>query len=139
MASALLDASVMVAVFGPREPQSDRYCDLLALAALEHWSLSTTWPCVVEASYLVAPPQRFALLSWIGKGGVMVFPFEQSALIDFVPLMQRYTQRPRTEMDLADASLLELAVQTGVTTIMTLDVRDFSRYRLPDGRAFEIL
>jgi len=35
--------------------------------------------------------------------------------------------------------LLELAVQTGVTTIMTLDVRDFSRYRLPDGRAFEIL
>jgi predicted nucleic acid-binding protein len=139
MASVLLDASVMVAVFGPREPQTDRYRDLLALAALEHWSLSTTWPCVVEASYLVPPPQRFALLSWIGKGGVMVFPFEQSALLDFVPLMQRYTERPRTEMDLADASLLELAAQTGVTTIMTLDQRDFLRYRLPDGRAFEIL
>ena len=25
------------------------------------------------------------------------------------------------------------------TAVMTLDVRDFSRYRLPDGRAFEIL
>jgi predicted nucleic acid-binding protein len=139
MASALIDASVMVAVFAQREPQAERYRDLLALAALEHWSLSTTWPCVVEASYLVSPPQRFALLNWIGKGSVMVFPFEQNALLDFVPLMQRYTERPRTEMDLADASLVELAAQTGVTTIMTLDRRDFSRYRLPDGRAFDIL
>ena len=42
-------------------------------------------------------------------------------------------------MDLADASLVWLAEQTGVTRIMTLDVRDFSRYRLADGRAFEIL
>jgi len=59
----------------------------------------------------------------------MVFPFEHGALLDFV----------RTEMYLADTSLLELAAQTGVTTIMTLDQRDFSRYRLPDGRAFRIL
>jgi len=129
----------MVAVFAPSEPQAERYRDLLALAALEHWSLSTTWPCVVEASYLVPPPQRFALLNWIGKGSVIVFPFEQNALLDFAALMQRYTERPRTEMDLADASLVELAAQTGVTTIMTLDRRDFSRYRLPDGRSFEIL
>ena len=56
-----------------------------------------------------------------------------------VDLMRRYTQAPRTEMDLADASLVWLASDTGVSRIMTLDVRDFSRYRLPDGRAFEIL
>jgi predicted nucleic acid-binding protein len=59
-----------------------------------------------------------------------------SAMVD---LMRRYTQAPRTEMDLADASLVWLAGDTGVTKIMTLDKRDFSRYRLPDGRAFEIL
>ena len=53
--------------------------------------------------------------------------------------MQRYTEQPRTEMDLADASLVWLAMETGVTTIMTTDVRDFSRYRLPDGRGFDIL
>ncbi len=139
MASALIDASAMVAVFAPREPQAERYRDLLALAALEHWSLSTTWPCVVEACYLVPPPQRYALLNWIGQGGVMVFPFDQRALLDLVPQMQRYTEKHRTEMDLADASLLELATQTGVTTIMTLDKRDFSRYRLPNGTSFEIL
>jgi uncharacterized protein len=42
-------------------------------------------------------------------------------------------------MDLADASLLWLAADTGVRRIMTMDVQDFSRYWLPDGQAFEIL
>ncbi|MFD2376433.1 hypothetical protein ACFSTJ_01840 [Ottowia pentelensis] len=42
-------------------------------------------------------------------------------------------------MDLADASLVWLANETGVTAVMTVDHRDFSRYRLPDGRAFDIL
>lgn len=139
MASALIDASAMVAAFAPNEPAAERYQDLLELASLERWSLSTTWPCVVEASYLVPPPHRFALLNWLGRGAVAVFPFEQRNLLDFVPLMQRYTQSPRTEMDMADASLVWLADETGVTRVMTLDVRDFSRYRLPDGRGFEIL
>ena len=93
----------------------------------------------MEASYLVPPPHRFALLNWLGRGAVAVFPFEQRELLDLVPLMQRYTQTPRTEMDLADASLVWLAGETGVNRIMTLDQRDFSRYRLPDGRVFEIL
>jgi len=139
MASALIDASAMVAVFGANEPEGERYQELLELAALERWALSTTWPCVVEASYLVPPPNRFALLNWLGRGGVTVFPFDQQILLDFVPLMRCYTERPRTEMDLADASLVWLAEEIGVTTIMTQDVRDFSRYRLPDGRAFKIL
>jgi predicted nucleic acid-binding protein len=139
MASALIDASAMVAAFGAHQPAGERYQKLLERAALEGWVLSTTWPCVVEASYLVPPPNRFALLNWLGRGGVAVFPFDQQALLDFVPLMQRYTERPRTEMDLADASLVWLAGETGVIAIMTQDVRDFSRYRLPDGRGFEIL
>ena len=42
-------------------------------------------------------------------------------------------------MDLAEASLYRLAVETGVTRIMTLDGLHFARYRLPDGRQFEIL
>ena len=139
MAAALLDASAMVAAFGAKQSAAARYHALLRQAADERWSLSTTWPCVVEAAYLVSPPQRYTLLQWVGTGCVAVFPFAQEALQDLVPLMQRYTHEPRTEMDLADASLVWLAEETGVTRIMTLDVRDFSRYRLSDGRAFEIL
>jgi uncharacterized protein len=45
----------------------------------------------------------------------------------------------KREMDLADASLHWLAVETGVTEIMTVDATDFSRYRLPRGKAFTLL
>lgn len=139
MPAALIDAGPMVAAFGEHQPDGPRYQALLKLASDEQWSLATTWPCIVEASYLLAPPARYVLLRWVGMGAVSVFPFAQEMLDDMVVLMRRYTEAPRTEMDLADASLVWLATDTGVTRIMTLDQRDFSRYRLPDGRAFEIL
>ena len=129
----------MVAAFGIRQSGARHYDRLFERAAIERWPLSTTWPCIVEASYLLAPRQRYALLRWVSAGAVSVFPFRQEALEPMVEMMRRYTQEPRTEMDLADASLVWLAADTGVTTIMTLDVRDFSRYRLPDGRGFDIL
>lgn len=139
MAAALVDAGAMVASFGATQPRAAHFHGLFKHAAEQHWSLSTTWPCVVEASYLLSPPQRYTFLRWVGAAAISVFPFEQEALNEFVALMERYTQAPRTEMDLADASLVWLAAETGVTRIMTTDTRDFSRYRLPDGRAFEIL
>jgi uncharacterized protein len=137
--AALVDTSAMVAVFGARQRGSEHYEQLFAVAAEERWQLVTTWPCLTEASYIVGAKQRFGLLRWVAAGGLSVFPFGQEALDPMVEMMRRYTSAPRSEMDLADASLVWLALDTGVTRIMTLDVRDFSRYRLPDGRAFEIL
>jgi uncharacterized protein len=139
MPAALIDASALVAAFGNAQPKAAHYRELLRLASDQRWSLSTTWPCVTEASYLVAPPQRYTLLRWLGAGAIAVYPFAQEDLGDFADLMHRYTQAPRSEMDLADASLVWLAEQTGVTAVMTMDVRDFSRYRLADGRAFDLL
>jgi predicted nucleic acid-binding protein len=137
--AALVDAGPLVSLFGTNQPNGQRYRLLFKQAADEQWSLATTWPCVVEASYLLDVPQRYTLLRWVAAGGINVFPFAQESLESMVELMRKYTETPRTEMDLADASLVWLATDTSVTRIMTLDVRDFSRYRLPDGRAFEIL
>jgi uncharacterized protein len=41
-------------------------------------------------------------------------------------------------MDLADTSLVWVAVQHGARRILTLDERDFLRYRLPGGEALSI-
>jgi predicted nucleic acid-binding protein len=41
--------------------------------------------------------------------------------------------------DFTDAALVTLAGIHGTNRIITVDVRDFSAYRLPDGRAFERL
>lgn len=126
-------------LFGRNQPNKAHFMQLFAQAAAERWSLASTWPCITEASYLLGLPQRYAFLRWIAADAISIFPFGPDALEGMVDLMRRYTEEPRTEMDLADASLVWLASDTGVNRIMTTDVRDFSRYRLADGRAFEIL
>ena len=50
--------------------------------------------------------------------------------------MRRYSECGEREMDLAYASLYWLATDTGLTEILTVGVSDFSRYRLPRGKAF---
>lgn len=139
MPAALVDAGPLVAAFGANQPQGKRYQALFKLAADELSSLATTWPCIVEASYLLDPPQRYAMLRWVAAGAISMFPFAQESVEAMVELMRKYTEPPRSEMDFADASLVWLATDTGVNRIMTMDERDFSRYRLPDGRGFEIL
>jgi predicted nucleic acid-binding protein len=128
----------MVALFNDGDMFHEHFRALLANKR-RPLSLNTTWPCVVEASHLLADAPRIALLKWIARQGAHVFPFDATDLEEMAQLMQRYTEQPRTRMDFADASLVWLAQQTHVTTILTIDVRDFSRYRLSDGRGFEIL
>lgn len=99
----------------------------------------TTWPCIVEASYLLDVPQRYEMLHWIELGGPVVYPFEAHHLGDMIKWMRQYSKDTRREMDFADASVYWLAVETGVTAIMTTDIADFSRYRLPDAQAFTLL
>jgi len=136
--ACLLDAGPLVALFNPRDRFHDHFQHLIVQSA-EPVQLHTTWPCVTEASHLLGPRHRVALLQWIGAGAVQVYPFESGDLLDMCDWILQYTQQPRTEMDLADASLYWLARETGVTRIFTVDMRDFSRYRLPDGRTFDIL
>jgi predicted nucleic acid-binding protein len=101
--------------------------------------LITTWPCIVEASYLLEIPQRFEMLKWIELGGAVVYPIEPAHLGGIARWMRRYSESGKREMDLADASLYWLAAETGVIEILTVDVADFSRYRLPRGKAFTLL
>jgi predicted nucleic acid-binding protein len=134
----LLDAGPIVALFDETDPFHAHFHDMLG-AGVHPLSLHTTWPCVAEASHMLGDITRLEMLKWVGLGGAVVFPFDAADLLDMTEQMLRYTQQPRMRMDLADASLLWLAQQSGVTTILTLDVRDFSRYRLADGRGFDIL
>ncbi|WP_048440828.1 type II toxin-antitoxin system VapC family toxin [Caenimonas sp. SL110] len=138
MKPALIDASAMVALFDVRDKAHRHYRELLRKQGHE-LRLHSTWPCVIEASHLVSGTARLALLRWIGHGAVQIFPMDAAELPELSLLMDTWTEPRRTVMDLADATLYSVAAQTDIRTIMTLDIRDFSRYRLPDGQAFEIL
>ena len=139
MLAALVDTGPIVAMFSRSDPDASHYRKLFDQATLEHWALATCWPCLVEASPKLAPPQRYAMLRWAGSGAVTVYALEAEHLEDTVALMKHWTVPPKTEMDLADAALVRLANELGVNRIMSTDRRDFNRYRLADGRAFEIL
>jgi uncharacterized protein len=138
MSVALIDASPLVALLDQDDAHHTRYNALLADRS-DPPRLYSTWPCIAEATHLLGAAASRALLRWVGRGGVQVFPFNADAVLKMADWMERYTSVPRTRMDFADATLYWLAVETGVNRVLTLDRRDFSRYRLPDGRAFEIL
>lgn len=139
MRNVLIDAGPLVALFAVDDAHHQRYDRIVEKAASGGLRLVTTWPCVVEASYLLDAPWRFELLTWVEQGGVQVFPFDAAHLAVMLPWMRRYTERHKRDMDLADASLLWLAHETGLREIMTVDVKDFGRYRLPNGDALTLL
>lgn len=139
MKYALLDTSVMVAFFDIKEERHALYVAKLRAAQAQGRHLVTTWPCISEASYILSPAGHFALLNWIAAGGTLVSDIELADLPKMVEYMQSYTEPGKSLADLADVSLVWLAQKLDCTHILTEDRRDFLRYRLPDGRGFEIL
>lgn len=139
MRNVLIDTGPLVALFARNDRHHARYRDLMLCADAADIRFVTTWPCVVEAAYLLPAPARFDMLDFVREGGVQIYPFDTVHLDDMQQWMRRYTEQGKREMDFADATLYWIAVETGVTEVMTLDHKDFERYRLPDGRSFEIV
>ena len=139
MRNVLIDAGPLIALFALDDVHHARYDRFVTETAVSGLRLVTTWPCVIEASHILNAPLRFELLEWVERGGVQVFPFDAIHLAVMLPWMRRYTEKYKRDMDLADASLLWVAQQSGLREIMTVDVKDFARYRLPDGEALEVL
>ena len=136
MRNVLVDAGPLIALFASDDKHHDHYDDLISQWSQDGLRLLTTWPCVVEASHLLDPTFRFELLEWLQLGGAVVYPFDVHHLEAMTAWMRQYTERHKRDMDLADASLVWLATETGIVEIMTTDYKDFTRYRLPEGRAF---
>lgn len=139
MTAALIDAGAFVALFDDAEQRFEHYRTMVATLVSERIRLLSTWPCVTEASYLLSPRNHWALLEWLGSGAVAVQNFEQDDLARMQAWMERYSEPGKSLMDFADASLVWLADRVDSNIVLTVDQKDFSRYRLPDGRAFEIL
>ena len=94
--------------------------------------LLTTWPVLAEACHFLPERVQVRFLRWIAAGGLSVIELHESALATIADWKEKYRNIP---MDLADASLLWVAEQTGTREILTLDLRGFAAYRLPDGQA----
>ncbi len=99
--------------------------------------LLTTWAVLTEVSHLVpSVAASVSIFRWMEQGGLIILPMGNEELSIATDWMERYADRP---MDLADASLVVAALNTGVTTVWTLDRNDFETYRLPNRKRFRLV
>ena len=102
--------------------------------------LVTTWPVLTETTHLI---QREAghdvaqrLLGSIEAGAAQLFELTAAHLPKICALMEKYKDLP---MDLADASLVVCAEETGDGRILSTDARDFGAYRGKQRKPFKNL
>jgi predicted nucleic acid-binding protein len=91
--------------------------------------LSTVWPALTEAMYLLAgfAIGQDALWEMIARGALQLQPLDSLDVPRIRELMRKYADRP---MDFADAALIRVAEREGLRKIFTVDRQDFSIYRL---------
>ena len=125
--STLVDAGPLVATFS----RGDRHHETtVAFFAQHRGELITTWPVIAESCHLLrrAPTERVNLLRWIERGGLKIFDALTDQVSHIITYMEKYADVP---MDLADASIVIAAINTGIRNIASID-SDFDIYRLPN-------
>lgn len=128
----LVDAGALIAVVNNRDQYHSSISKTLAGFFGE---LLTTWPAVAEACHILPVHLGPALLGWLSTSRWRTLGMERAAP-RLRELMLKYADRP---MDLADASMIWAAEQTGLHQILTTDRTDFEIYRTKTGQALDIL
>jgi predicted nucleic acid-binding protein len=100
----------------------------------------TTWPVMTETCHLLTSrlgtDAGLAFVRSAALGAFEIFALERSHLSRVEALMEKYRALP---MDLADASLVILAEESGCGDILSTDVRDFGTYRWKNQKPFKNL
>lgn len=131
MLRTIADSGPLIALFEPAERNHAR-----VRSFIENYegALLTTWPVLTEVGHMLghSVDRQLAFLEWVERGGVEVTTPGAGAVSLSRQLSEKYRDLP---MDIADGSLIVLALESGVRDILTLD-RDFDVYRLPDRSRF---
>jgi len=130
--NVILDTGPLVALF----KRNDRYhAPAVEWFKRNRAQLLTTLPVLTEAWHLVAPSSRLKLTAFAASA-LSVPDLGEDAVSHIHGLVARYVDHP---IDFADASVMLLAERTGVLSIVTIDVGDFSAYRLPSGKRLQLI
>jgi predicted nucleic acid-binding protein len=133
----LCDTGPLVALIDRGDPHHER-C-VTTLDSLPPEPLLTTWPCWVEAIYLVGRVKGFAsqeaLWSYLAGDLVRLVEPAPGEWQRMRALMRRYRDVP---MDIADASLVTAAERLTLRRIFTLDSHFFA-YRIGGKDGFEVV
>lgn len=129
----LVDTGFLVSAFEPREKHH-----VAAIRWLSQHSapLITLEAVLSECCFFLRGKPRQQLLSAVSQGALSVQHPDSQAHTRIATLAEKYNDQ---DADYADLALIWLAEATGYSRILTLDVQDFSVYRIQGRKKFELL
>jgi predicted nucleic acid-binding protein len=125
--SIVADSGFLIGLFDETDPLHARCREFLRDY---RGRFLTTEAVVTEALALLSTTQQLRCLDWLGdaaQAGLLVVDREPIDFRAVEKLARKYADQP---MDFADASVVLLAMRSGVREILTADRRDFAVYRL---------
>ena len=131
-AGVLLDTGALVAMYARDDPRH---------AGVAHWmgtfrgELHTVESVLTEAAYFLPARMRAVLADLAVSGKLHLHHPDAHGYARIATLLRKYAD---IDPDWADIELIWLAETTGITRIATLDVADFSVYRIHGRRRFEL-
>jgi hypothetical protein len=133
--ATLVDTGPLVAIASVRD-QHHQLC-VEQIRQLQP-PLLTCWPVITEAAWLLRhhPSAVERLLGSFEVGLLRLLILDEKAPRWLATFLIRYR---KIGAQIADGALVYLAEREGIDTVFTLDRRDFSIYRLADGRSLRIL
>ena len=134
MKKCLIDAGPLIALFNKDDFYHKTVVDFLKDY---NGALFTSWPAVTEVFYMLGFSVKAQLdfLSWIKTGGLQISNNKKDSIDRYIELVAKYSDVP---MDLADASLMVISEELGISDIVTLD-SDFNIYRNEAGHCLNNL
>ncbi|MEJ8846807.1 hypothetical protein [Variovorax rhizosphaerae] len=130
----LADAGFLVALFNDGDAHHAGAVAMLRQLAGQR--LYTCWEVLTEAGHLLDDTAWLNLLRWAAAGRLTVLSSDPAALADIADFTDRYRDGGA---DLADVALVFAADRTGIYNVLTVDRRDFDRYRTPLGKRLKRL
>ncbi|MFM9970823.1 MAG: type II toxin-antitoxin system VapC family toxin [Burkholderiales bacterium] len=132
MPSVLLDTGPLVALFKRNDTYHARS---VAWFKSQRGPLLTTQAVLTEAWHLVSVSARIPLVRFV-QATCEIVEFDTVAHARILAALERFADM---EMDYADATLLVLGEIEKVTAIATIDVNDFTAYRMSNGKGFRLV
>jgi len=134
MKNVIIDTGPIVALFD----KDDKY-HKTAVKFFKDFQdrLITTWPVVTEVSYMLNfnVKAQCSFFEWIRLHAVSIYDIRNDHVKDIINLLSRYSNVP---MDLADASILLVAEEKGISDILSFD-SDYYIYKLNKKKTFNNL
>lgn len=134
-ANALIDTGAILALLD----RSDRWHRICTETFHQlRLPLVTSEAVLTELFHLAGDSRHETAAAWkfVRSGALAMAAIENAELPHLQDLMSRYSDHP---MDFADATLVHLAKRESLTTIFTVDYRDFETYRIEGRRRFRVL